>query len=78
MRSQWLWLVSQVLAVSGLMATLVAPSYALVDLGGEVRFSLGQVLMLVALGAAGGDMRSKVNGLQDDVKRLRKDFEGGD
>lgn len=60
------------------MATVAVPSYAFVDLGGEVRFSLGQVLMLVALGAAWGDMRSKVNGLRDDVKRLRDDFEKGD
>lgn len=71
-RVQWLYRASQVLGLAGVFATLAAPSYAVVDLGADVRFSLGQVLILFAVGAAWGDMRGKVQALRSEVDRLTK------
>lgn len=76
LRQRWVWLTAQVLGVASVLAMLVAPTYAAVDLGGELRFSLGQVLMVVAVGIAWGDMRRSVATLKEDVKRLRDDIEG--
>lgn len=71
----WLWWTALTLGLTACMAFAAVPQASVVDLGGDVRFSLGQVLLVVALGVAWGDMRRQVTEVRDEQKRLRVDFE---
>lgn len=71
----WLWWTAVVLGATASMAFAVVPSVPVVDLGGDVRFSLGQVLLVLALGAAWGDQRRQLTEVRDEQKRLRAELE---
>lgn len=74
MNGKWLWRVAVVCFLGGVVLLLARPAWAdAATVGGS--FTWTQVVILVGIGAAWGDMRRQVADLRRDFDDLRKSKE---
>lgn len=69
-RGLWLWRLAVVLATSGIVLGVARPAWAVIGVG-DVRFTISDVLVLMAVAVAWGDMRRVVSQVQADVAELK-------
>jgi len=71
--SRWLWWVAVGCFTVGLSVSAVQAATGAVDAGGGPAFTFAQVALLVAIGAAWGDMRTNRSRDRDEFKDFRSD-----
>lgn len=72
--SRWLWWLAVLCFAVGVSVSAVEAATGATEAGGGSAFTFAQVAILVAIGAAWGDMRTNRTRDREELKELREEF----